>query len=88
MSETTLTGKRQITIPAEVCRALGLKTGDKLVVLVADGEIRMRPIEKTIFRPFRLGSGLFKTAGIATGPGNLSIDHDRYLANTAEAEEK
>lgn len=35
----TISSKRQITIPAEICQALDLQPGGRLVVKVEDGKI-------------------------------------------------
>ena len=39
MKEVTLSGKNQIVIPSEARKALGLKCGDKLLVIVRDGQV-------------------------------------------------
>lgn len=39
----TLTSKRQLTIPAEIFRKLGLRTGQKLIVREDEGEITLTP---------------------------------------------
>ncbi len=36
---TTLGGGRRVTLPADLCRALGLRDGDPLVVQRRDGEL-------------------------------------------------
>ena len=38
--------KRQLTLPAEVCEALGIKPGDSLEVEVQDGTLIARPGRK------------------------------------------
>ena len=43
---TKVTRKGQITVPAEIRRALGLKQGDKVAISLADpatGEVHLRP---------------------------------------------
>jgi antitoxin PrlF len=43
MSTATLTSKRQITIPADVCQRLGVMSGDRVeFVEVADGEFVLK----------------------------------------------
>lgn len=62
--EATLTSKGQITVPREVRRQLGLKTGDKLL-FESDGQnIRIRPVRnRSAFAKYRgignpgIGSG-------------------------------
>lgn len=39
----TLTSKRQLTIPAEIFRRLGLYAGQKLIVQEEEGEITLTP---------------------------------------------
>ncbi len=44
---STVTRKGQITVPAEIRRALGLKEGDKVALSLVDrekGQVRLRPI--------------------------------------------
>jgi AbrB family looped-hinge helix DNA binding protein len=41
-----LRGKRQITLPSEICDALGLKPGDSLNVEVENGMLRIEPGRK------------------------------------------
>lgn len=43
MSSSTVTSKGQVTIPADLRRRLGLKTGDRVYFLVEDGTIRLEP---------------------------------------------
>ena len=45
----TITSKGQITLPVSVRRALKIKTGDKLdLVVTEDGEIRGKPISSSL----------------------------------------
>jgi AbrB family looped-hinge helix DNA binding protein len=39
MTEATLSGKNQIVIPREAREALGLKPGDKILVVVRGGKV-------------------------------------------------
>ena len=44
MPATTLTSKGQITIPKEICEALGIRTGDRVAFrLRNDGVVEMQP---------------------------------------------
>jgi AbrB family looped-hinge helix DNA binding protein len=67
--QATITSKGQITVPREVRRALGVRTGDKLL-FESDGKgIRVRPVRsRSAFFKYR-GIG---NPGIATG--RKSID--------------
>lgn len=80
MSKTTVTGKRQITLPADVCRILGLRQGDRLTVNVVGDEIRLKREEPSVLRPLRGDSSLFKFISVAEGPADLAENHDKYLA--------
>ena len=44
--EATLTSKGQVTVPLKVRRALGLRTGDKLLFESDGSGMRIRPIQK------------------------------------------
>jgi antitoxin PrlF len=54
---TTMTRKGQITIPAEIRRALGLKEGDKIAVELTDDQATVRRAASVIART----AGAFKT---------------------------
>lgn len=47
---TVLTRKGQITVPADVRRALGLKRGDKIAVLMEGTEVRLAPARSVVER--------------------------------------
>ena len=51
MKATTLTSKAQVAIPKEILAVLGLKTGDRVLFLVQDGEVVVRPVKS--FRAYR-----------------------------------
>lgn len=80
MAKITITGKRQITLPADVCRTLGFHQGDRLTVQVVGDEIRIRRDEPVVLRPLRKDSSLLKFIGVASGPPDLAENHDKYLA--------
>jgi bifunctional DNA-binding transcriptional regulator/antitoxin component of YhaV-PrlF toxin-antitoxin module len=44
MSATMIRGKRQTTLPVEVCEAVGLSPGDQVDWWIEDGEIRGRKL--------------------------------------------
>lgn len=46
--EARVTSKGQLTIPAEVRRALGIRTGDSLVFEVEGGEMRVRVARRPV----------------------------------------
>lgn len=63
-SEAKVTSKGQITIPREVRRALGLRTGDKVLFERDGADVRVRPVRKrSAFSKYR-GIG---NPGIASG---------------------
>ncbi len=67
--QATITSKGQITVPREVRRALGVRTGDKLLFESDGNGIRVRPVRsRNAFSKYR-GTG---NPGIATG--RKSID--------------
>ena len=76
---TTLTRKGQITLPAEVRRALGLRRGDKVaVVLEENGQARLSPA----------GSVIARTAGaVKTDQPPLTAEQLREAAELAWAQE-
>ena len=45
---TTITQRGQVTIPAEVRRALGVKHRDKVAFTIEDGEVRLAPASFTL----------------------------------------
>jgi antitoxin PrlF len=48
----TITQRGQITVPAEIRRMLGAKTGDKLAFQVDGSEIRLAPVAMTLERGY------------------------------------
>jgi AbrB family looped-hinge helix DNA binding protein len=47
MAEATLSSKNQIVIPRDVRKALGLKAGDKLLVVLRGGHLIVLPKPKS-----------------------------------------
>jgi AbrB family looped-hinge helix DNA binding protein len=77
---TTMSSKRQITLPAEIVRRLGLKPGAKLAVYVQDDQIVLQPRTKTWLE-------------IVTGPPydpnmRTKEDVDAYLRDVREGLEE
>ncbi|MEJ8571354.1 AbrB/MazE/SpoVT family DNA-binding domain-containing protein [Microbaculum marinum] len=48
MDTGTLTSKGQTTIPKAIRQRLGLKAGDRILYVVQDGEVVMRPANRPI----------------------------------------
>lgn len=79
----TVTSKRQITLPVEVCRDLGIGKGDQLEIVQVDDEIRLKPVPR--FAPLTKNSSLFRFVGVSEGPGGPGArHHDRVLADEAD----
>jgi len=55
-SLATITAKGQVTIPAEIRKALGLKPKDKVAFVFNQGEVKIEPSSSTL----RLGFGAVK----------------------------
>lgn len=45
---STLTGKGQVTVPAEIRRALGLKAQDRLLFRLVEGKVEIEPLPMTL----------------------------------------
>ncbi len=76
---TTLTRKGQITLPAEVRQALGLRRGDKLSVVLEDGKATVSRADSVVAR----------TAGVVTSAERpFSAEELRDAAEQAWAEER
>src|SRR5579884_3000723 len=45
---SAVTQRGQVTVPAEVRRLLGLRTGDKVAFRIEDGEVRLAPARFTL----------------------------------------
>lgn len=74
---TTLTRKGQITIPIEFRRALGLKEGDRISVVMEDSRVQIAPSGSIAQRT----AGIFKTNRPPT-----SAEDERRLAEEAIAQ--
>ena len=61
MAEATLSSKNQIVIPREAREALGLKAGDKLLVLVRGGNVLVLQKPRSYRAAIRgLGRGIYR----------------------------
>jgi antitoxin PrlF len=75
---TVVTRKGQITVPAEIRRALGLQQGDKVAVVLENDQVRLR----------RVGSVVARTAGVFRGTaGPLTGEELREIAEEAISED-
>lgn len=60
MAEATLSSKNQIVIPKQARDALGLKAGDKVLITVMEGRVRILRKPKSFAEALRgLGRGLY-----------------------------
>lgn len=60
MPEATLSSKNQIVIPREAREALGLKPGDKILIVVRDGKVLILEKPKSYEAAIRgLGRGTY-----------------------------
>ena len=74
-----VTSKGQMTLPIRVRRALGIFSGDSLVVSVEGSEIRLRKIE--IVRPLDSADPIWRLIGAGeSGEIDISEKHDQHLA--------
>lgn len=75
---TVVTRKGQITVPAEIRRALGLRRGDKVALVMEEGQARL----------LKAGSVVARTAGALRGEEPaLSTEELREVAERAIAED-
>ena len=77
-AESTVTRKGQVTVPIEIRRALGIKTGDKVTFFLEDGVARLMRRESVTDRT----AGIFRSARPA-----LSAEQLREAAEQAIADE-
>jgi antitoxin PrlF len=75
---SVVTRKGQITIPAEIRRALNIKEGDKVTITLQENEVKVS----------RTGSVVETTAGaLKSAMPALSIEEERRAAEQAIAED-
>jgi antitoxin PrlF len=75
---TVVTRKGQVTIPADIRRALGIKEGDKVAFVLEDDQVKLT----------RKGSVVEQTAGaLKSDIPALSLREERDAAEQAIAEE-
>jgi len=60
----TLRPRRQVTLPRDVCEALGVKPGDRLVLEVSDGVLIARPQRQLALEALRAIQQAFAESGI------------------------
>lgn len=78
-----VTGKRQITLPAEMCRELEIGEGSILEIERVEGELRLRP--QRTFRAFTSDDPILDLVGAYESTEILDSgkDHDKWIAQEA-----
>lgn len=79
-SLATVTAKGQVTIPAEVRKALGLSAGDKVAFIFDQGELKIEPSSSTL----RLGFGAVKPRKKPEDFKRLRGNAQKWVARKAE----
>lgn len=74
-----VTVKGQLTIPVSIRKKLNIREGDYLQVQLGENEIRIKKIEPV--RPLSVEDPIWQLIGAgASGQKDVSVNHDRYLA--------
>ena len=74
-----ISAKGQLTIPVSMRKKLSIREGDYLRVYLEESEIRLSKIEP--IRPLSAEDPIWQLVGAgSSGQKDVSIDHDRYLA--------
>jgi len=74
-----VTTKGQLTIPVAIRKKLNIREGDYLQVHLEKNEIRLKKIEP--IRPLGPEDPIWQLVGAgASGQKDISVNHDRYLA--------
>ena len=80
--QSTVTTKGQITIPAEMRKALGLKPGDKVSFGLEDRSIRIEPAKSSLLK----GYGTVKLRGGTKDLKQTRRETERWVAEQAMKE--
>jgi AbrB family looped-hinge helix DNA binding protein len=62
--DVILRGRRQVTLPAQVCERMGLQTGDRLEMRVEDDTLVVKPKKGLALRALREIQAAFAASGI------------------------
>jgi len=81
-SLATITTKGQVTIPAEIRKALGLKPRDKIAFIFNQGEVKLAPSSSTL----RAGFGAVKPRRKPEDFKELRVEVQKWVAQKAEEE--
>lgn len=60
----TIRARRQMTLPRQVCEALGIRPGDRLVLEVSDGVLIARPGQAVALEALRAIQQAFAESGV------------------------
>lgn len=63
--DITLRPRRQVTLPAEICEALGLQVGDHLEISVVDDGLLVKPKKGLALEALREIQRAFATSGMS-----------------------
>lgn len=80
--QSTITAKGQVTIPAEMRKALGLKPGDKVSFGLEDHSIRIEPAKSSLLA----GYGAVKLRGGTKDWKKVRQETHRWVAEQAMKE--
>jgi AbrB family looped-hinge helix DNA binding protein len=69
-----LSSKNQMTLPKEAREALGVRGGDALMVIIADGEVRLQPLPESLTDYLK---GLGKEVWIQLGGADAYLKEER-----------
>ena len=72
-----VTGRHAVTIPAKLCRKLGIENGDTVEFSLGYGYLKLRPVHDA---PVRDDSAIPKAMGILAGYFDSAEDVNRFIA--------
>ena len=79
---SVVTRKGQVTVPAEIRQALGLKQGDKVAFLLEGRTVRLTPAESVVART----AGLLASDQPAGAPREEKAAFERAVADDVQKE--
>lgn len=74
MTKTTISSKRQITLPKRLLEEVGLKIGNKLIIRIKDNKIILEPQPKSLTKYYK---GLGKESWRRIGGGKIHLEKER-----------
>jgi AbrB family looped-hinge helix DNA binding protein len=82
--ETVMTRKGQVTVPAPVRRALGLKEGDRIAFILERDEVRLVPRGSVVART----AGIFRSYGREPAPTTEELREAAEWATAQDVAER